>query len=187
MKLQTIYLDLDGPLVDFTRGAMAAHGFTLPPLDITWNFYEQVNLSAEAFWKPLGRDFWANLDWTAEGKLLLANLRDAVVSDDRILIVSSPCDTEGCCDGKREWVRRELGPEWVKRLVLTQSKHLLASPTKLLIDDHGDNCSKFTRAGGHAILVPRPWNQAKPLCEPDGTFNVLNFNATFNTQIGPVL
>jgi len=30
----------------------------------------------------------------------------------------------------------------------------------LLIDDNAKNCEKWEKAGGKAVLVPRPWNYA---------------------------
>jgi hypothetical protein len=39
------------------------------------------------------------------------------------------------------------------------SKHLMANPKHLLIDDNARNCQKFSDAGGLAILFPQRWNE----------------------------
>ena len=50
-------------------------------------------------------------------------------------------------------------PQWMHRqYAITPRKHLFARPDSLLIDDYSENIERFEAHGGHAILVPRPWN-----------------------------
>lgn len=167
----TIFLDLDGVLVDFVQGALKQHGATLEPDAVRWDFLKQIGVAPADFWRPLGFDFWAHLPWTREGKALLAGLPDNVV------LLSSPCQTNGCCDGKRAWVNREL-PQLKDRLILASCKEAFAHPGALLIDDHEVNVDKFRAAGGRAVLVPRPWNRLRASCDRDGNFDVASVLVT---------
>jgi hypothetical protein len=152
------FLDLDGVLVDFVGGALAAHGRTLPIADVRWDFCTQIGFRGvddPAFWAPLGYDFWANLGWHADGRAIVGTVDR--LFEGQVALLTSPCDTLGCAEGKREWVRRHL-PEFSQRLLIGTSKHLVAGPGKVLVDDHDANVAAFRCGGGRAVLVPRPWN-----------------------------
>jgi len=61
--------------------------------------------------------------------------------------------------GKALWVQKHL-PEYSKRLIVTPvPKSEFAHRDILLIDDKDENVEGFVKAGGNAILVPRPWNE----------------------------
>jgi 5' nucleotidase, deoxy (Pyrimidine), cytosolic type C protein (NT5C) len=164
------YLDLDGVLVDFHKGVMAFHRHFQPYETLTWDIWDSWNMSAEAFWGPLGYDFWLNLPWTPEGKTFLQGVEK--VFKDRIVITTSPCWTPGCAQGKLDWIKREI-PHLFRSTSIGPAKHLLAGPGKLLIDDSDSNIKLFVDEGGTAIRVPRPWNVAKPSCLAHGTFDVV--------------
>tara|TARA_B100000700_G_C14367978_1_gene544625 strand:+ start:90 stop:317 length:228 start_codon:yes stop_codon:yes gene_type:complete len=51
--------------------------------------------------------------------------------------------------------------------MLGSHKHLLAKPDVVLIDDSDEKCRKFIEAGGHAILLPQPWNANHGLVDPE--------------------
>lgn len=156
--VDTCFLDLDGVLVDFVGGALKLHGRELPYEQTEWNFQHQLGIPAEEFWPPMGHDFWAGLEWTADGKEILAGLEDIF---ETIVILTSPIDTPGAVEGKMAWIRREM-PAYTRRFFVGPPKQTIASETKLLIDDHTDNVSLWRAAGGPAVLVPRPWNIAEP-------------------------
>ena len=162
-----LFFDMDGVVADFVGGALAHHGKTLDPRAVRWDFPQQVGFSgtwAPEFWDSLGFDFWANLDTLADGFRLL-RAAEELVTPDRIALLSSPCDTAGCAEGKRAWVAKHL-PEYRKRLFRGSAKELFASPAKVLVDDHTPNCSKFVEAGGKPVIVPRPWNdRIKETCD----------------------
>lgn len=163
---------MDGVLVDFTAGALQFHGKHLDPQEIRWEFPRQIGFGdtyAPDFWNPLGREFWENLDWTYEGLLLLAHLENYFGAN--ITIISTPCETDGCADGKRNWVKKHI-PQYSKRLFLGADKSILAGPNKVLIDDNDKNVETFRAAGGKAILVPRPWNCRRSETCSMGRFSV---------------
>ena len=164
-----VFFDLDGVLTDFVRGSLAAHGRSIPPGEVRYDFWGQVGLTAEEFWRPLAdRDFWAGLPPLADG-MRLFSLVESDVGADRIGLLSSGL-CPGSCDGKRDWLKRWL-PGYEKRAVFCTTKELCAARCKLLIDDHDPNVDGFRAAGGHAVLAPRPWNKNHRLCDRDGSFS----------------
>jgi hypothetical protein len=156
-----IFLDMDGVLVDFIGGACELHGkanpYTQDYAQGHWGVEALLDIDPVDFWKPLGRDFWANLKWLPDGKRIL--MVAEAVSDlaDNVCLLSTPCDTFGCADGKRDWVKREM-PSYAGRLFLGKKKAALSRPRAVLVDDSDENCREWSERGGTAILVPRPWN-----------------------------
>lgn len=160
-----IFLDMDGVIVDFVRPALAAHGKTLPMSEVRWNFPGQVGMTDKEFWPKLGYDFWSSLPRTNEANALLGYLLGA--HKDNLALLSSPCNTRGCRDGKHTWVINNV-PQLKDRLILGSCKEMFAHYDSLLIDDHEKNVDKFRAYGGSAILVPRPWNSRRAECDEDG-------------------
>lgn len=147
-------LDLDGCLVDFDTGWKSHYSIDLPYEKTIWDSYKDHKPENE-FWEPLGRDFWADLPWTPEGEMIL-DLVEEVFGDD-VAILSSPCNTDGCMDGKRDWIAKHI-PKYKKRLFLGKQKKFMAGPNKFLVDDSDNNITEFNEYGGTGIMVPRPWN-----------------------------
>ena len=168
MRGVVCYLDLDGVLVDFIRGALRVHNKELPIEDVRWDFHEQVGIPNNEFWEPMGFDFWANLDWMGEGQDLLRGIEG--LFGESVVLLTSPCLTVGSVEGKVDWVKRNI-PGYQRRLFVGPAKHLLASHCKVLVDDHDVNVDKFREHGGKAILVPRPWNSRRK-DTISGNFNV---------------
>lgn len=164
---RTAYLDLDGVLVDFVRGAFNWHRNHLVYQTAPWNLWDAMGLSAEEFWTPLGYGFWSTLTWMPDGPRILEDVER--IFGDRVLLVSSPRLTDGCMDGKRDWVKNNLPTKWRRRLCLVNDKQLLAHPNAVLIDDSDHNLEVFEKAGGKVQRVARPWNQWQPFVYPDGT------------------
>lgn len=148
-------IDLDGVLVDFHNAAIRLHDLPVDPDTVGWDLFSG-HMTAEDFWKPLGYDFWAGLDWIADGRQIL-RAAERHFSPDNIFILSSPCWTKGCAEGKIDWVQRKL-PQYRKRLILGNRKDICAGQDRLLIDDSDTQCEMFHRAGGSIVMVPRSWN-----------------------------
>ena len=53
----------------------------------------------------------------------------------------------------------------------TNVKSALAGPRKILVDDSPSTIEAFAAAGGQAIMVPQPWNNATP--DPVGLLTML--------------
>ena len=149
------FLDLDGVLVDFVGGALKLHGKELPHHETSWDFMAQLGIGPEAFWSPMGEDFWANLEPTPEMPHIVELVESHFNRD--VYLCTSPCQTPGCTTGKARWVEKHL-PNYRRKLILLGGKDLFAGPNRVLIDDHDKNVEAWRLAGGMAVLVPRPWN-----------------------------
>lgn len=166
-----IFFDMDGVLCDFVGGALALHGRTdVPVAAVPWGIEAHLGIDPAAFWAPMGFAFWRDLAPLFDGFRLLDHAL-ALVGAERIGLLTSPCDTPGCADGKRAWVERHL-PGLKKRLFVGSAKELFAGPHKLLVDDHDANIDRFHEAGGAVIQPPRPWNRHKALCVRGHEFDV---------------
>ena len=169
-----IFFDLDGVLANFVAGAFAAHGKSIPIETVEWGFPAQLGFEGvndPKFWEPFGHSFWENLAPYDDG-LSLLRAAEGLIGPDQIGLLSSPCDTAGCVDGKRAWVGRYL-PCYRRRLFLGSAKELFAGRNKVLVDDHDPNCEKFAAAGGQVVTPPRPWNRRKAECTSGGGFGLM--------------
>jgi len=133
-----IYCDLDGVLVDFSKGYLDLTG-----IDLNGEFCKD-----KKFWDPInkaGYDFWINLEWMKDGKKLWKYIEK--YNPD---ILSAPSKENDSRVAKHDWVKREL-PD--AHLILRSMEHKkdFASPEAILIDDNEDNVNDWKEAGGIAI------------------------------------
>ncbi len=154
-------LDMDGVLCNFVDGACKLHGVKSPyegtnEHNGVWDFVKLLPVDQEAFWEPLGQHFWSGLEWMPDGREILATV-EAAFGKENVCLLTSPCMTPGCVDGKREWVAKHM-PDYKQRLMIGAAKEFCASPKRVLVDDNLPNTEKFEAAGGHTVLVPRVWN-----------------------------
>lgn len=163
--MRQVLLDMDGVVVDFIGGAFAWHGRTVPD-EVPWKIWECMGLTEEEFWEPLGFEFWSSLKPTSDGMELVAEL-ERLAGTENIAVLSSPCLTRGCADGKLAWLESHL-PQFSRRYLLGPAKQFAAGPGKVLVDDYWHNIEGFRKAGGEAVLVPRKWNSLQHLCSPCG-------------------
>jgi hypothetical protein len=156
------YLDMDGVLCDFVRGAMTLHGVTMPYDDVRWDFYKQLGIADNDFWGKMDRDFWANLPWTPEGYSLLRGLENFYGKENIVLLTAVALPTAdmnaAAIAGKLDWIYKNLPLAYNNSYFVGSKKHMLASRGKVLIDDSDKNVKAFCAAGGQTILIPRPWN-----------------------------
>lgn len=167
-----VFFDLDGVLADFVRGSFRLHGRSVPICEVRWDFCSQIGFSGAAdpaFWAPMGREFWRGLDVLEDGFSLLRHV-ELMLMRSQIAILTSGALTDGCLDGKRDWVKQHL-PEYFPRTFFGSAKELFAGPGKVLVDDNDANVSRFRAAGGLAVLIPRPWNARADECGSDGSFS----------------
>jgi hypothetical protein len=153
-----IIFDLDGVFVDFVRGSFELHKKSVPYLDCGWDFVSQLDIPSGEFWKPLGREFWATLPHIQQAWILLDAAVECV-GKGNVFFASSPCPTEGCIEGKKDWVAKWL-PEYTNRLWIGLDKRAFAGPCSLLVDDRLENLNAFVEAGGHSFRIPQPWNSS---------------------------
>lgn len=174
------FLDMDGVLVDFTGGAFKLHGRSIPVSEIQWDFCSQMGFDGTddtAFWAPMGFEFWRDLDWTTEGCDLLDKIELIFGGPENVCLLSSPCKTPGCIDGKLAWIAKNA-PQYSRRNLIGKPKELVASPHKILVDDYDANVEKFAKAGGRTVLIPRSWNRRRNETSP--VFGLFDVDAIAN-------
>lgn len=164
MQITDIFVDIDGVLADFIGASFEAHGkkydeATYPRLE--WSIAKVLGITEDQFWERINAEehtFWPFLHlypWATE--LLVSVAPVAPVK-----LLSSPSRSHYCHSGKRQWVDRHC-PEF--ELILCHSKHFLAAPGRLLIDDNDQNIDRWRARGGTGILFPQPWNSNHELLE----------------------
>ena len=174
-----IYLDLDGVFADFLTGQHVAHGveydvlnypyprglwdmFAYGPCPITW---ESANRAST-------ESFWASLPWVPESHVLYNRLM-AKFHRESVAILTNPMMNPGSYGGKARWVRQHMRPLYTRLIMSKRPKgeFVQGNESAVLIDDCDKNVDGFIKAGGYAILVPRPWNSNHHLFNKDDTGN----------------
>jgi len=170
---RTIYLDMDGVLVNFTLSAMKLYvdnQAVIAHMMETWpngkRVHDIVGVHKDMFWRKVnekGVMFWSSMiqyPWCSQ----LVTLAQRFA---RVVILSSPARGGESAMGKIQWIEKNLN-ELSREFILTPKKHKcrLAKPGDVLIDDTAETCSSWTNHGGDAILFPRPWNNHPDWCNP---------------------
>jgi hypothetical protein len=159
MNMQCL-LDLDGVLVDFTGAVEKKYSVKI----IEWNFDDHLPVSKSEFWAGCDELFWAGLDWTVDGKEILAAIEEAFGAEN-VCLLTSPCLTRGCLEGKKAWIEKHL-PAYGRRYLMGPAKEFCAGQSRVLIDDRFENVRSFVDQGGKGVLVPRPWNLFANVLDP---------------------
>jgi hypothetical protein len=152
-----IYLDMDGVLVDFDKGALEVfpdfpflqeqekNGVTnFTNFVLRANFYHAIRET---------EDFWLKLDYF-EGALRLWEL---VENNFKYGFITAPIvsDTR-CCIQKRQWLADGLAMCVTENFHCTADKSSIFDPTspliQVLIDDRVDNIESWRAVGGVGIL-----------------------------------
>jgi hypothetical protein len=135
------------------------HGFNIA--DAANAMLGQPLYTPAILWASVPRSVWVNVPESPFFGWLLETCADAV-GRENVCIATSPTKDPECLAGKLEWIHDHF-PRWMHRqYAITPRKHLLARPDSLLIDDYRENTERFEALCGHAILVPRPWNDNWP-------------------------
>lgn len=176
-KIKTVYLDLDGVLVNFLGGLHRALGVpydgdNYPYEKGKWNMltdikgFDDIPATFEQCNDACTENFWALLDWMPDGH----NIFRAVTQkfDIKNVILLTTCmPNPGTAPGKMRWIQQFL-PMFKDRFIILGSrvsKGAFAESDTLLIDDRDKNIDEFRAAGGRGLLVPRPWNRLHPYSE----------------------
>ncbi len=167
MALSHIFLDSDGIVADFCRGAFTLlDGMDLtlkernPDLPIEQNYistlldkYFKSKYTREEFVKKVddaGVDFWANLYATPYSPLSV--VEDFVTETGcKLVILSNPSEFIYAVQGKNIWLKNHLKVPY--STVYTKEKQYLANtPNSILIDDTFSMCETFSKAGGRVFF-----------------------------------
>jgi len=111
----------------------------------------------EADWLTLPRSLWAAVTPSTQCDWLITRCVELVGSDN-VCLLSAATDSPECLAGKLEWIHTYLPSFFHKQYLIGGPKRFCAGLDALLIDDRDRNIEEFRDAGGHALLVPRPWN-----------------------------
>jgi 5'(3')-deoxyribonucleotidase len=161
-----VFCDMDGVLADFHAGALRLCG--KPPLttavcrqmgkfQLPYSMEEVTGRrDIWEFIRDAGSAFWADLEPTPWAYDLMALLRSV---DRKLTILTSPGSTAAsyACVGKIAWLKQHFDID-PRHVIFASRKHLLAAPGRILVDDMQEHCDEWTTAGGHAVLIPQPWN-----------------------------
>lgn len=154
--INTVYLDMDGVIVDFVRGINKE--LEISEYAKKWDWWTDNGFTFQDVNERCTFRFWRNLEWMHDGHDILREVAKYFKLE-QIYLLTYPMPNIESPTGKWIWIRNNI-PEYYKRTIITQaSKTLLAKPDCLLIDDKDENVEEFIAAGGDAILVPRPWNK----------------------------
>jgi 5'(3')-deoxyribonucleotidase len=163
-------LDMDGVLVNFVQGISDALGRENPylkrPLGAAageWDMPKLWGIPEAAFWVPcMDPEFWANLNWMPDGRRIL-ELVEWTFGKENVCLLTSPGSAfDPACIGKVAWIKQHM-PDYMHRVLFGSAKHFCAHAGSVLIDDRDKNIADFCKAGGRALLVPRPWNMGHSL------------------------
>jgi hypothetical protein len=172
-----IYCDMDGVLVNFEKGAIDYINEDLKDetripekflkryrklqdklnelgrdqevelMDISKDPERRVKAARNYMYERIQDDyeFWSGLEWMPDGKQLWDYIKGMTP---QIIILTSPMQGNGSHEGKKEWVKRELGSYQV---ILEENKWKHSGPNKLLIDDLLKNIKLWVEYGGLVI------------------------------------
>ena len=141
-----IFLDMDGVICDFL--AEVKELFNVKNFEM-WKDIKKTH------WKIIsekGKDFWANMSWTKDGKDLWNYLKK---NYSNIQILSAhPLDKGESEIGKREWLRKNIGANYAANAIicLGSDKQTYADINNILIDDSDRNIRQWINNNGIGIL-----------------------------------
>ncbi len=174
--IRRILLDVDDTLNSFTMYVLNRMGCPVGryeydefPRDCGYDIlgaYNQLRIKGSPevtksqFWNSITREVWAGAPKSREFQFILDHSTQ-LVGEENVCLLTSPTIDPDSLAGKLEWIHKNT-PRWMHRQFLVgPCKHFCARPDSLLIDDSDDKVNKFREHGGHAILVPRPWNSLR--------------------------
>jgi hypothetical protein len=158
-----VYIDCDGVLADFNKGACELHGLD-PAQSKSWLFYREQGLTDEEFWAPIlrsGPAFTAYLERLPWAERLIKVCRRHSSPFWGIAALTAPWASSGAWGARVEWLR-EMGFDF-NEIILCPGKlksalaHTKQGP-QILIDDNDGNIDSWCAAGGTGLLWPQPWN-----------------------------
>lgn len=157
VKDYIIYCDLDDVLVDFLRGVQE----TVDPSVSTNKGFSKLRDIVWSRIDKIGASWWADLPWKRDGK----QLWNYIKKYKPIILTARPSTQDFAVKGKKEWVGRELGPEFAKTAIVTLGikKQNWADPNSILIDDRDRNINQWRSRGGIGVLHTKTSDTIKQL------------------------
>lgn len=184
--MKTILLDMDGVLVDFHKGVFELLEIPMPKVlpDVGFDIYKAVhqlkpglNLTVSQFWELFDHDFYVDLDWTQEGRVILEHAENLAGPD--VFIMTSDIFTIGCTSGKVQWIQENM-PDYKRKYLIGAPKFLAAHSHTMLVDDKDKNCEWFRDRESNWVLVPRPWNKLRHASDQCLELTLRQMEAVYN-------
>jgi len=160
-----ILIDMDGVVADFDGEFLRRWRERYPdkfyvPWEERTSFYVKEQYPDDL--KPLVTEivrepgFFRDMMPIEGGKEALTEMDSMGIE---VFICTSPLsEYKNCVLEKFEWVEQVLGPQWVKRIILTKDKTLVKAD--ILIDDKPEITGVEKSPGWEHILYDRPYNRA---------------------------
>lgn len=131
------------------------HGYNI--VDVANELLGFERFDVPAFWNMIPRTFWATCPISEEFNWLLDSCVQ-LVGQENVCLLTGPTKDPDCLAGKLDWITKNCPPWLHRQYLIGPCKQFCAHPDALLIDDSDANVNVFREWGGHALLVPRPWN-----------------------------
>lgn len=168
--IDCILLDMDGVMANFVSRSLLVCDIPLIHDHVDrWSYFEPY-MDVSEFWRRIESDphFWLSLkpyDWGRE-------LYDTLEGVAPVTFCSTPSNDSRSAEQKIEWLREYgfMGRDENRYFLVgiapssdghRLGKNMLAGPRRVLIDDSDANVKDFIASGGHGILFPQPWNEAR--------------------------
>ena len=160
-----IFLDVDGVLADFI-GGVGEHLGKRP-------LYEDPNANLPRGYISIGKIYGTSEEhaWSGDSFGFWTGLKKTYCADQIMNYVNAtglpyyfltaPSKGEHCVRGKIHWLQKHYDAHR-DQIIFTNQKHLLAAPSRILLEDHPDNLSKWNFHGGADIKIYQPWNCMDP-------------------------
>lgn len=163
---------MDGVIVNFVEGACNKLGRPNPYYDPAgqvvdtargeFNVWKLLDVPIEVMLGGLTAEDWENLEPMPDAFDILTLVED-YFGKKNVCILSNPmahpsvvADVMGA---KHRCIKQHFPFYW-NRFLFGPQKEFCANPNHVLIDDYDKNVDDFTKHGGKACLIPRPWNSA---------------------------
>jgi len=156
------FVDLDGVLADWIGPALTLlghdvaevckHWNTLTPRP--WNVFDVLDVPASQAWRYIehaGDRFWSTLPMLPHARELIRECQAL----GETTILTSPSTHPSSYAGKVQWLDHHFGRGFArKHALIGASKHVVARPGAVLIDDSPAHCDAWATEGGTALLFP---------------------------------
>ena len=138
-KKQTIYVDMDGVVVDIAKAYKQA---------FNRNIYNDDSFNVSQFVKQVPH-FFAMLEPIQKG----VNLVDVLKAKYNVVFLTTPMDMEYCKIDKINWIKENFGDFDV--LFSDNKADYVVDSSSILIDDMSHNLDSWKESGGTAISYPQ--------------------------------
>lgn len=159
-----ILVDMDGVLADFDHEFLQRWQTRHPgkfyiPVERRNVFYLKENYPEEL--KPLVEEILLESSFFEEMATVPGAkeaLKEMEANGFEVFICTSPLSIYGnCVLEKYKWVEKFIGPDWVKRIILTKDKTIIKAD--VLIDDKPEITGAEANPTWEHVLYDRPYNQ----------------------------